>query len=228
MSISGRVGHSRWVFRGFMLAGSAPTLFLNADFGFDQVFGCVIGIPTYYPNIVLPTNFGPTTVPPTSPTSPASIIPITLHAMDTQLQTRRKGLRGLFKRKQNDTPKPVDADDPSGSATVQQIGSLDLDTARTNTRHQKACELLLACLPNPEQDDTWKFLDFSDLESKATFDDGFAQKLNAILESKRGPIKDNDSWKKLCKTLECIFAALIPLSRNFLSIANPGQSVGPL
>ena len=148
--------------------------------------------------------------------------------MDTQLQTRRKGLRGLFKRKQNDPQKPADADDPSGSATVQQIGSLDLDTARTNTRHQKACELLLACLPNPEQEDTWKFLDFSDLESKATFDDEFGQKLNGILESKRGPIKDNDSWKKLCKTLECIFAALIPLSRNFLSIANPGQSVGPL
>jgi hypothetical protein len=151
--------------------------------------------------------------------------------MEKQPQAQRKGLRSLFKRKQNDSPKPTkpaNSDDASNSANVQPIGSLDLDIARTNERHQKACELLLACLPKSQQD-TWKFLDFPDLESEAAiFDDEFSQKINAILESKRGPIKDDDSWAKCCHTVECIFAALIPFSRNFLSIANPGQSVVPI
>ena len=104
--------------------------------------------------------------------------------------------------------------------------SLDVDTGRTNAKHHEACKLLLACLP---KDDTWKFLDFADLESKAvTFDDEFSQKINGILESKRGSIKDDDSWAKFGQTVECIFAALIPFSKNFLNIANPGQAVRPI
>ena len=141
--------------------------------------------------------------------------------MDKKPQTQRKGLPRLFKRKQNDSPKPANRDGPSGSTNVHPTASLDVDTARTNARHNKACELLLDCLPKSQQDNTWKFLD---LESKATFDDEFAQEINAILESKRA-IKDDDTWAKCCQTVECIFAALIPFSRNFLSIANAGQSV---
>ena len=102
----------------------------------------------------------------------------------------------------------------------------DVDTARTNARHQNACELLLACLPAAQQDDSWNFLDFSDVESKAeTFDAEFSHKVYTILESKRSLIMDDDSWAKCCQTVECVFAALVPFSRNFLSIANQGQSV---
>ena len=144
--------------------------------------------------------------------------------MDKQPQTQRKGLRGLLKRKQNDPPKPANSDEPSGSTKAHPNAGQDFDTDRTNTRHNKACELLLDCLPKAQQDNTWKFLD---LESRATFDDEFAQKVNAILESKRA-IKDDDTWAKCCQTVECIFAALIPFSRNFLSIANAGQSVRPM
>jgi hypothetical protein len=154
--------------------------------------------------------------------------------MDKQPETPRKGLRSLFKRKQNESPNkpaPANSDDPSGGNTVkgQSMGSLDHDTSRTYARHQKACELLLACLPKSQQDHTWRFLDLSSLESKAaTFDDEFSQKVNAILDSKRGQIKDDDSWAKYCQTVECIFAALIPFSKNFLSVANQGQSVRPI
>jgi hypothetical protein len=147
--------------------------------------------------------------------------------MDKHPQTQREGLRSLFNRTQRDSPKPATSGD-SSSSSVQPMGSLDPDTSRTNARHLKACELLLACLPK-SQGDTWKFLDFQDLESKAAiFDDEFSQKVNAILESKRGSIKDDNSWAKCCQTVECIFAALIPFSRNFLHIANQGQLVGPL
>jgi len=100
------------------------------------------------------------------------------------------------------------------------------NTARTKARHQKACELLLVCLPKAQQDDTWNFLDFPDIESKAEiFDTEFGQKVNIILESKRDLIKDDDSRAKCCQTMECIIAALISFSRSFLSIAKRGQSV---
>ena len=144
--------------------------------------------------------------------------------MDKQPQSQRKGILRLFKRRHDDPPKPPKPNDPSGSATGQPMP--DVDTARTNARHQKACELLLACLPKAQQDDTWNFLDFSDVEAKSgTFDEEFSHKVDTILESKRGLIKDDDSWAKCCQTVECVFAALVPFSRNFLSIANQGQSV---
>lgn len=151
--------------------------------------------------------------------------------MDKQPQTPRKGFRSLFKRKQKESrnkPAAESSDHPRAGNTVkdQSMGSVDLDTSRTDARQQKACELLLACLPKSQQDHTWRFLDLSDLENKAaTFDDELSRQVNAILASKRGQIKDDDSWTKFCHTVECIFAALIPLSKNVLSIANQGQSV---
>jgi hypothetical protein len=151
--------------------------------------------------------------------------------MDKQQQTPRKGFRTLFKRKQDESrnkPPAANPDDPGNSVKGQSMGSLELDTSRTAARHKKSCGLLLACLPNTQQDHTWRFLNLSDLECKATsFDDELSQKVNAILDSKRGQIKDDDSWAKFCQTLECIFAALIPFTKNFLSIANQGQSVRP-
>ena len=144
--------------------------------------------------------------------------------MDKQPPSQPKRVRRLFNRRRNDSPNSPKPDDPSASATGQPIPGVD--TARTNARHQKACELLLACLPKAQQDDTWNFLDFSDVEAKSgTFDEEFSHKVDTILESKRGSIKDDDSWAKCCQTVECVFAALIPFSRNFLTIANQGQSV---
>jgi hypothetical protein len=148
--------------------------------------------------------------------------------MKKQPQTPRKGLRSLFKRKQNESRHQPTAANSGPSNTVKDpsMRSLDPDASRTDARHQKACEILLACLPNSQHDQTWRFLDLSDLESKAgTFDDAFSQKVNTLLDSKRGQIKDDDSWAKCCQTVECIFAALIPFSKNLMSIANPGQSV---
>jgi len=144
--------------------------------------------------------------------------------MDKQPQPQRQAIRRLFKRKHSDSPKPPKPEDPSRSATAQPMP--DADTARTNARHQQACDLLLACLPSAQRDDTRDFLDFSDDDRRAeTFDEEFSQKVGTILQSKRGSIKDDDSWAKCCQTVECVFAALIPFSRNFLSIANQGQSV---
>ena len=65
---------------------------------------------------------------------------------------------------------------PPIPATGQSMS--DIDTTRTNARHQKACERLLACsAPRARQDDTYKFLAFSDVESNPeTFDDEFNHK----------------------------------------------------
>lgn len=88
--------------------------------------------------------------------------------------------------------------------------------------------MLLSCLSKSQQDETWNFLELSQLENDAQdFDDKFIQKVNEILESRKGQIEDDALWSKCCQTVDCIFATLIPLSKNLLTIANPSQSVGP-
>jgi hypothetical protein len=148
--------------------------------------------------------------------------------MDTQQQTQRKGLRRLLKPRKSNSPTPEKPNESSSKQKGKAPTTKDPDTERTIARHHKAYDLLLSCLPKSQQGDTWNFLEFSRLESDAQdFDDKFIEKVNEILESRRGEIEDGASWSKCCQTVECIFAALIPLSKNLLTIANLGQSVGP-
>jgi hypothetical protein len=148
--------------------------------------------------------------------------------MDPQPQTQRKGLRRLLQRRTSNSPTTEKPNESSGKQKGKAPTTRDPDTERTIARHQKAYDLLLSCLPKSQQDDTWNFLEFSQLENDAgDFDDKFIQKVNEILESRKGAIDDDASWSKFCQTVECIFAALIPLSKNLLTIANPGESVGP-
>ena len=155
------------------------------------------------------------------PPTPTSHLHVAQRMMDSQSQTPPKGLRRLFMSKK-DSPRPDKSTESSGSHKAEG----DLDTARTIARHQKACGLLRSCLPKAQLDDAWNFLDFSQLESyDGAFDNQLVQQVNQTLESKRGPIKDGTTWSKCCQTVECIIAALIPFSKNFLTIITAGQSV---
>jgi hypothetical protein len=145
--------------------------------------------------------------------------------MDAQPQTQRKGLRRLLQRNSPTTEKPNES---SGKQKGKAPTTQDPDTERTIARQEKAYALLLSSLLKSQQDDTWNFLEFSQPEKDARdFDDKFIQKVNEILELRKGEIEDDALWSKCCQTMECIFATLIPLSKNLLTIANPGQSVGP-
>jgi len=150
-----------------------------------------------------------------------------LYLMDPRPPTQRKGLRRLLKPRTStgNSPKP---DNSSSSHKGKAPDTRDNDTQRTIARHQEACKLLLSCFPRSQQGEIWDFLDFSQLEGEtATFDDKFSAKVHEILESRKGEIKDSSSWSKCCQTAEYIFAALIPFSKNFFSIARASQSVGP-
>ena len=146
--------------------------------------------------------------------------------MATPSQSSPKGLRHLLRPKKSNSQKPEKSAESPDSQKIKAMSSLQLDSERTIARHQKACQLLLSCLPKSGLDDSWDWLEFSQLENESTnFDDGFIQKVNQILEFRKGPIKDCASWAKCCQTVECILAALIPFSKNLLAAANPVQSV---
>lgn len=124
-------------------------------------------------------------------------------------QTQWKGLRRLFNPKQNDSPEPLNSDNLSSSST----GSLALDTAMTNKRHEKACELLLACLPKAQQD-TCKFLDFADLESKAIFDDESMQSLSG----NAAPLKTMISGWNVAKMWNVLLLLWFPSQGTFSAL----------
>ena len=58
-----------------------------------------------------------------------------------------------------------------------------------------------------------------------SFDEQFLQIVNRMLESRKNDIKDETALAKCRNTIECIFAALSPFFKNFLSIAKNAQSV---
>lgn len=151
------------------------------------------------------------------------------YTMDAQPQTQRQGLRRLLRPRMSNSPTPGKPNESAGTQKGKTPITRDPDTERTIARQEKAYALLLSCLPKSQKDDAWNFLEFSQLENDARDfdDDRFIQKVNEILESRKGGIEDDASWSKCCQTVGCIFAALIPLSKNFLTIANPGQSVSP-
>jgi hypothetical protein len=102
----------------------------------------------------------------------------------------------------------------------------DHDTQRTKNRHVEACALLITSIKTCQQDTTYNFLEFPELEGEhASFDDQFLQKVNHILESRKKDIKDETAWSKCRNTIECVFTVLSPFFKNFLSIATNIQSV---
>ena len=102
--------------------------------------------------------------------------------MATPSQTSQKGFQQFFRPRKSDPPKPEKSAESSNSQKVKAVSSLQLDSERTMARHQRACELLLSCMPKSGPDESWDWLEFSQLENETTsFDDGFIQKVNQIL-----------------------------------------------
>ena len=149
-----------------------------------------------------------------------------MQSMDEQLKQRRTPLRWPFKRdKQTQLLKVKETAQPSNSSQSSEDIDGDYDTQRTRNRHEEACNLLRRSIKACKQDNT-SFLNFPDLEGEpATFDQQFLRKVNGVLESRKKDIKDETSWSKFRDTIECVFTALGPFSKNFLTIVTNAQSV---
>jgi hypothetical protein len=146
--------------------------------------------------------------------------------MDEHSKQPKNRLRWIpFKRSKQTGPPNISKTRPLDSLESSDPQS-DYDTQRTRNRHIEACKLLRMSIDACRQDNTWEFLEFPELEGEPIlFDQKFLQKLNGVLESRKKDIKDETIWYKCRETIECIFTALIPFSKNFLMIATNAQSV---
>jgi hypothetical protein len=142
--------------------------------------------------------------------------------MSASSEIKKRRFR-LFGSKRADSPKPQTAGAPQPAKTST---NLEHDSERTRLRQEKACELLLSCIPKAQKDETQKVLDFAALERDTiSFDEEFTRKANSILELRMKEIKDSESRSKCQEIIYSILACSIPFSKNFLSIASAAQSV---
>ena len=149
-------------------------------------------------------------------------------------QTPRKSrLPLLFKRK-NKPPLPVAASpatssQPAAAAAVAIPSGVAEDYGdrdRALARYKEAANLLKESI-KARQGSWGSFADLPGLTGEpGDFDDAkFRKSIDLALASKEAAIKDRRSWSKCRYTVECIFTALSPFAKNFLTIATNAQSV---
>jgi hypothetical protein len=99
------------------------------------------------------------------------------------------------------------------------------DRERTKERYEAAATLLEESLKHRQGH--WGSFEFPELsgEPEKINDSQFRRKIELALESRRNSVKDKTGWSKGKDIVECIFTALSPLSKNFLTIAKEGQAV---
>jgi hypothetical protein len=101
------------------------------------------------------------------------------------------------------------------------------DRERTKERYAEAATLLEASLKGRQGN--WGSFEFPELsgEPEGFNDLQFRHKIELALESRRNSVKDKTGWSRGRDIIECIFTALSPLAKNFLTIAKEGQAVPP-
>lgn len=104
------------------------------------------------------------------------------------------------------------------------------DRKRTNARYLEAVALLQQAVKARQEHGDFESLDFLELkgEPEKFSDSQFRDKINLAMEARKCAIKDQSAWSKCKDTVECIFVALSPFAKNFLSIAQSAQSVRAL
>lgn len=136
----------------------------------------------------------------------------------------------FFRRREKTSPSSPQESPPLVTQTEETFGTgLDYgDRQRAKARYKEAAHLLKKSIEIRRG--PWRSFDFQDLSGEPEeFDDAkFRNKINTALTQWESTIKDRKSWSKYTYTIECIFTALSPFAKNFLTIANEAQSVPPL
>ena len=134
-------------------------------------------------------------------------------------QRKRDHIASLFKRKAR---QPVQAGPQSVSATATQAYD---DRQRARDRYVEATRFLHETIQGHK--DQWGSFDFPQLngEPEDFQDSQFKSNLNAILELRKTNAKDKTPWEKCGDVIECVFTALSPFAKNFLTIAKEGTNV---
>jgi len=102
----------------------------------------------------------------------------------------------------------------------------DNDKRRTHARYTEAAQLLEQAISQHQDSTGWGIFDCSELASEpAEFDSKFRDQIDKILESSNSHLKNKTVWIKCRQALYCLIAALTPLAKHLLNVANSAQSV---
>ena len=112
----------------------------------------------------------------------------------------------------------------AGGTITEDFGDRD----RTISRYKNAAIELKQSI-NTSQGPLRSFIIEGLTDEPGDFDDAqFRTQINLALTSKEAEIKDQASWARCKNTIECIFKALSPFAKNFLTVAKEAQSVQSL
>jgi hypothetical protein len=98
------------------------------------------------------------------------------------------------------------------------------DTRKTRNRYNDAVRFLREAI-EVHGGEQWKALPLPELEDKP--EDWHDSQLREQIDEamKAVSIKDQGAWEKCRHIMQCIFTALSPLAKNFLTIASTGSNV---
>ena len=156
---------------------------------------------------------------------------------------KRDRLKALleWKRKDNTSPNPerYQLTPQRGSPTPPQIPTAGASTAispppvqdrsgdsrRARTRYLEAAKALEEVVSGCKSQ--WGSFDFPELKGEPInpTDLQFKHKIDTVLEAQKSALKDQTAWEKCKHTIQCVFSALSPFAKNFLTIAANAQSV---
>ena len=95
------------------------------------------------------------------------------------------------------------------------------DKQRAQLRYDEAAAELKEAIKHQ------KGLDFENLGGGPFDDLQFKKKLHAMLTARESSIKDRKGWSTFTDAVECVFTALSPFAKNFLTVARDAQQVTP-
>ena len=146
--------------------------------------------------------------------------------MDSKKPRKRDRVISLFKRKER-TSSPQSTSIPTGDLTQSPppINAETGDTERARTKYLDSVKLLEEAVKSNE--DTWGSFNYPELkgEPKDLDDSLFREKINAVIDARKGAVNDRNAWAKCKNAVQCAFTAFSPFARNFLTIAKDVQAV---
>lgn len=148
-----------------------------------------------------------------------------------QALRKRDRLKALLEWKRKDTSSPTPPQIATvGTSTVTSINSPSLQgasgaTLRAAAQYLKAAKALEEVVNGCKSG--WGSFDFPELKGEPInpADSQFKHKIDMVLEAQKGTLKDQTAWEKCKHTVQCVFTALSPFAKNFLTIAAQAQSV---
>jgi hypothetical protein len=145
---------------------------------------------------------------------------------ETQRIRKRDRLRALFRP--NSRPLPSQTYHVVTSSTITHVEVCipeSGDRQRTKDRYFECLKELHQAMKDREG--AWGCFEIPDLcgEPEDFNDSQFKDKINNVLDAQKNRIRDMTAWGKCRHTMQCVFTAMRPFAKNFVTIMKEGSQV---